>query len=83
MVSIMARPTNSVRDRNSGRLRLARDRVHRRGNRPAFAQPRADRTEPDRDRGGQDRNRFDAHAHPLSMLPMAAPMKTAASTVKM
>ncbi len=83
MVSIMARPTNRVRDKVPAEFGLTRDRVHRRGDRPAFAERRADRAEPDRDRSGQDRDRFDAHAHPLSMLPMPAPMNTVASTVKM
>ena len=59
MVSIMASPTNSVRDMRAGRLGLAGDRVHGGGDRATFAERRPDRAERHGHRCGENADDFD------------------------
>ena len=54
MVSIIARPTKSVREMVFADFRLARDGIHGRRNRASFGERRADRAERDRHRGRYD-----------------------------
>ena len=54
MVSIMARPTNSVREMVLADFRLAGDGVHGGRYRAALGQRRADRAEGDRQSGRYD-----------------------------
>ena len=91
MVSIIARPTNKVRDMRPRGLRLAGDGVHRGGDRASFAERRADGAERYRHRGSEDADDLDP-VHGFMSFPVASrrlpsltplPMNTMASTAKM
>ena len=63
MVSIIARPTNKVRDKVPAELRLPGDRVHRGGDRPPFAESWPDRTERDGQGGCENADDLNSVVH--------------------